>query len=163
MITKFSKRLRYIDGVVVTTGGDSEVAEVAEVVADAVVDAVDAVAEVVAEATAGDAAGGTAIDHEGRIVALEIGFAAMAQKLAYIEEQATGAGELASAALGQASEAVTAPEVEAMIEATEITDTDGDGDADVIDAPDEPPAGTLKSPIFMSGRELKNRFLGRRD
>lgn len=162
MLTRLSKRLFYVVDVVVTGGADSEAAEVAEIVADAITDAVEEIADAVSDVS-DTGSGSTVVDHEGRIVALEIGFAALASKLEETSFKAEVASDTASAALSEAADAVDAADVEAMIEATEFEDTDKDGDIDVVDAPDEPPANTRTSLVFASKDELKSRFFGKRD
>jgi hypothetical protein len=146
------------DTTVVEGGGNDDVAEVAETVAEAVADAVEDVAEAVADAVSDATTDGIPAEWVERIVKLEIAVEEIGLAVARNEGTALAALSSADAAVEIAEDATTPAEVEAMIEETTIEDTDGDGKADAIDAPDEPPAGVGKSILFATPREVKERF-----
>lgn len=149
------------DTLVVEGGGNSEIAGVAEAVADAVADAVEEVAEAVADAVSDSGSEEPSAEWVERIVRLELAVEALGLVVAGLEGAAQSAENTAGLALHVAEGATTPDDVEAMIEETVIKDTDGDGDADVIDAPDEPPANTGRSLMFASGAELRDRLFKR--
>lgn len=142
------------DTIVVEGGGSDNTPSEVEAVAEAVADAVEEVAEAVAEATTGDLPS----EWVERIVNIEHAVEALGLSVAELEGRVITASIVAQDAAETAEEATTPDEVEAMIEDTVISDTDGDGTADVVDAPDEPPTGVGRSLLFASGKEIKDRL-----
>lgn len=149
------------DTLVVEGGGSSEVTDVAEAVAEAVAEVAEDVADAVADAVSEGGSSEPSAEWVERIVKLELAVEALGLAIAELEGHVGAASATAIQAEEMAAEATTPAEVEAMIEETHVEDTDHDGDADIVDAPDEPPAGVGKSLVFASGKELKDRFFKR--
>jgi hypothetical protein len=156
--------------VTVVTVPDGETPATDDVV-EAVVETAEAVAEAVAGATDDDSAV-EAVDkvidlsHERRITILEQEMMNKADRseLERVRETAWNASDTAYEAAAAATEALDAAddatepgEVEAMIEATEVVETD-DGET-VLDAPsDVPPPGAGTHWAFADRKTLTERF-----
>lgn len=157
------------DTVVITTDDD---ANDADAVADAVTEVAETVADAVADAADDDSDAETAVDkvvdlnHEQRITRLEEQLSSKAdrseldsirQTLYATQDDALDALAAAEAALDDAAAATDPGEVEAMIEGTEVVETE-DGET-VLDAPsDVPPPGASTHWAFADRKDLSSRI-----